>query len=90
LNDEEKEKLLQQHEGRMHGIDGVLQNEKRKQEQELDRALKERLDRRHRMREKQHGKDIRREEAEAEKNAAEALETKKETEKDRLVNEHES
>jgi len=88
LNDDEKEKLLQMHEGRMHGIDGVLENEKRKQEQELDRALKERLDRRHRMREKQHGKDIRREEAEAEKNAAEEFEKNKELEKDRLEKDH--
>lgn len=60
----------------MHGIDNVLEAEKRKQEQELDRALKERLDRRHRMREKQHGKDIRREEAEVEKTTTELLEKK--------------
>jgi hypothetical protein len=58
LNDEEKEHLLQTHEKNLHNIDNLLEVEKRKQEQELDRALKERLDRRHRLKEKQHGAQI--------------------------------
>ena len=58
------------HEGRMHNIGGMLESERKKQEHELDRALKERLDRRHRMREKQHGKDIRNEEQQVEANAS--------------------
>jgi hypothetical protein len=66
LDDGEKERILQEHEGRMHNIDNVLDAEKHKQQQELDRALKERLDRRHRMREKIHGKDIRNEETKIE------------------------
>lgn len=66
----------------MTSINDVLDNEKRKQEHELDRALKERLDRRHRMREKQHGKDIRRENAEAEVKASDELEKKKEESKE--------
>jgi hypothetical protein len=82
LDGEEKERLLQQHEGRMNNITDVMDAEKRKQEHELDRALKERLDKRHRMREKQHGKDIRKENAEAEQQAAEELEKKKEQQKE--------
>jgi hypothetical protein len=37
----------------------LLDGEKKKQEQELDRALKERLDRRHRLKDKKHGREIR-------------------------------
>ena len=55
LNEEEKERLLQMHEAQLHNIDSMLETEKRKQEQELDRALKERLDRRHRLKDKMHG-----------------------------------
>lgn len=88
LDDAEKERLLQQHEGRMHNITGMLDNEKKKQEHELDRALKERLDRRHRMREKQHGKDIRNEEQLVEANAAEDLERKRVEQKERLEKEY--
>lgn len=40
--------------------------------------MKERLDRRHRMREKQHGKDIRKEQEQVEQKAAEEYEKKKE------------
>lgn len=84
LDEAERERLLQSHESRLHNIDGMLENEKRKQEHELDRALKERLDRRHRLREKQHGKDIRKEEAAVEENATEQLEAKKAQAKERL------
>lgn len=84
LDDGEKERILQQHEGRMHNIDSVLDSEKQKQQQELDRALKERLDRRHRMREKIHGKDIRNEEAKVEQEASEKLEKAKEEAKQNL------
>lgn len=88
LNDEEKEKLLQQHENRLHTIDNVLEQEKRKQEQELDRALKERLDRRHRLKDKQHGKEIRKEQAAIEKEAADQYESKKEEQKQKMAQEH--
>jgi len=76
------------HEGRMHNIGGMLESERKKQEHELDRALKERLDRRHRMREKQHGKDIRNEEQQVEANASEQLEKKRVEAKERLENEY--
>jgi len=59
LNDDEKEQLLKHHEIRLHNIDNLLDGEKKKQEQELDRALKERLDRRHRLKDKKHGREIR-------------------------------
>lgn len=72
----------------MNAVSDVMDAEKRKQEHELDRALKERLDRRHRMREKQHGKDIRKENAEAEQAAAEELERKKEEAKAQLEKDH--
>jgi len=58
-----------------------MDNEKKKQEHELDRALKERLDRRHRMKEKQHGKDIRKEQEAVEQKALEEFEQKKEATK---------
>ena len=48
FNDQEKNLLLKNHEDRLHNIDNLLEVEKRKQEQELDRALKLRLDRRNR------------------------------------------
>lgn len=59
MNDDEKEQLLKHHEIRLHNIDNLLDGEKKKQEQELDRALKERLDRRHRLKDKKHGREIR-------------------------------
>lgn len=88
LDDAEKERLLQMHEGRMHNITGMLESEKKKQEHELDRALKERLDRRHRMREKQHGKDIRHEEQQVEADAADQIEKKRSEAKERLEKEY--
>jgi hypothetical protein len=90
LDDSEKERMLQQHEGRLHNIDNVLDNEKKKQEHELDRALKERLDRRHRMKEKQHGKDIRKEQEAVEQKALADFEQKKEDTKDKLEQEHQA
>ena len=54
FNDKEKNLLLKNHEDRLHNIDNLLEVEKRKQEQELDRALKLRLDRRNRQNEKLH------------------------------------
>ena len=90
LDEAEKERILQQHESRMHGIEDTLTQEKKKQEQELDRALKERLDRRHRMREKQHGKDIRKEEQQIEQQAADEYERMNKETKDQLAKEHDS
>jgi hypothetical protein len=88
LDDQEKEKILQQHETRMHNIDTVLETEKRKQEQELDRALKERLDRRHRIREKLNGKEIRREHGKIDTQAEQNLAQKKEAKFIELEKEH--
>ena len=58
LNDEEREQLLKAHETGLNNITNVLENEKKRQEQELDRALQERLARRHRLKESQHKLDI--------------------------------
>ena len=88
LNEEEKERILQQHERGLHNIDNMLEIEKRKQEQELDRALKERLDRRHRLKEKQHGNDIRKEQAVIEKQTHEEFEQKKKETNDDLAKQH--
>lgn len=90
LNDEEKERLLQTHEKNLHNIDNLLEVEKRKQEQELDRALKERLDRRHRLKEKQHGSHIRQEQASVEKDAVEEFDQKKKSTLDEISKQHES
>ena len=89
LSDEEKEKLLQQHENCLHNIESLLEVETKKQEHELDRALKERLDRRHRLKEKQHSKDIRNDCKDAEHEVNELYEEKKKSEIARLSKEHE-
>ena len=39
LNEDERESLLRTHEAGLLNINGVLENEKKRQEQELDRAL---------------------------------------------------
>ena len=58
LTAEEKENLLKAHEARLHYIDNMMDGEKKRQEQELDRALKERMERRRRAQDKLHSKDI--------------------------------
>ena len=54
LTEHQKEMLLKAHELGLHNIQEVLEAEKKRQEQELDRALQERLARRHRIKESQH------------------------------------
>jgi ribosomal protein L14E/L6E/L27E len=61
LTEEDKEKLLHVHETQLNAIDSILDIERRKQENELDRALKERLDKRHRIKEKKSGRQMREE-----------------------------
>jgi len=58
LTQEEKESLLKAHEARLNYIDNMMDGEKKRQEQELDRALKERLEKRRKAQEKIHAKDI--------------------------------
>jgi len=58
LTQEEKENLLKAHEARLNYIDNLMDGEKKRQEQELDRALKERLEKRRKAQEKIHAKDI--------------------------------
>lgn len=52
LTEEEKEFLMKSHEGNMHNIETIMDNEKKRQDQELDRALKDRVERRRRLKEK--------------------------------------
>ena len=67
LTPEEKEKLLKNHENNLNQLSGLMDADKKRQEQELDRILKERLERRRKLKEKQHAKEIKEETKEAEK-----------------------
>ena len=58
LTPEEKERLLKNQEENEDLIGELLAKDKASQEMELDRLLKERLDRRRRLKEKQHAKEI--------------------------------
>ena len=58
LTAEEKERLLKNQEENEDLIGELLAKDKASQEMELDRLLKERLDRRRRLKEKQHAKEI--------------------------------
>ncbi len=77
LTAEEKERLLKDHETGLHNINSVLDNEKKRQEQELDRALAERLARRHRTKEAQHKTDIKSDLKKAEKEIADEIKAKR-------------
>jgi tellurite resistance protein len=46
LSEEDRARLLKAHEDAVMGVDAQLADDRRRQEQELDRALKERLERR--------------------------------------------
>ncbi len=89
FNDQEKNLLLKNHEDRLHNIDNLLEVEKRKQEQELDRAMKLRLDCRNRQNEKLHKKDIADALFKAESEISDRFEKKKKEEFERLNKEHE-
>ena len=52
LSDDEKERLLKNQELNLENIKSLMEKEKVHQEQEFDRVLKERLDRRRRLKEK--------------------------------------
>jgi len=67
LSSEEKERLLKNHEQNLMQISGLMDSDKKRQEQELDRILKERLERRRKLKEKQHAKEIKAETKVAEK-----------------------
>jgi valyl-tRNA synthetase len=67
LSAEEKEKLLKNHEANLNSLSGLMDADKKRQEQELDRILKERLERRRKLKEKQFAKEIKEETKEAEK-----------------------
>lgn len=88
LNEDDKEQLLKAHEAGLHNINSVLDNEKKRQEQELDRALQERLTRRHRMKDSQHKIDIKAELKVEEKQITDQIEAQKESEVQRLSKEH--
>jgi hypothetical protein len=65
LTPEEKERLLKNQEENEDLIGELLAKDKASQEMELDRLLKERLDRRRRLKEKQHAKEIAKETVQA-------------------------
>jgi hypothetical protein len=66
LSAEEKERLLKNHDANVANLQGMIDADRRRQEQELDRMLKERLERRRKLLEKQHSKEIKAESDEAE------------------------
>lgn len=76
LSAEEKERLLKNHEQNIMQLSGLMDADKKRQEQELDRILKERLERRRKLKEKQHAKEIREEGKDAEKRISEEYDQK--------------
>lgn len=66
LTAEEKERLLKNHDQNVAHLASLIDADKRRQEQELDRMLKERLERRRKLLEKQHAPEIKKESEEAE------------------------
>jgi len=66
LTEEEKEFLMKNHEGNMHNIESIMEGEKKRQDQEFDRALRDRMERRKRLKEKLFKKDIKQEQRELE------------------------
>lgn len=58
LTDAEKEQLLRNHEFNLNGIDGIMNEERKIQDQSLEKAIKDRLERRQRLLEKRNKKDI--------------------------------
>jgi hypothetical protein len=58
LSEEEKRRMLQAQEENLNQIIDIMDADRKRQEQELDRVLKERLERRRRLKEKAHKKDI--------------------------------
>lgn len=67
LSAEEKERLLKNHEQNIVQLSGLMDVDKKRQEQELDRILKERLERRRKLKEKQFANEIKAESQDAEK-----------------------
>ena len=66
LTAEEKERLLKNHEAGLAQLGDLMAMDKKRQEQELDRILKERLERRRKLKEKQFATEIKAEGKEAE------------------------
>jgi len=76
LSGEEKERLLKNHEQNLNQLSGLMDMDKKRQEQELDRILKERLDRRRKLKEKQFAKEIKEETKTAEKRIGDEFDQK--------------
>ena len=58
MTEEEKQRLLRNQEDNLESIKSILDKDKQAQEQEFDKILKERLDRRRRLREKEKAKEL--------------------------------
>jgi hypothetical protein len=58
MTEDEKKRMIQTHEENMNAISGIMDADKKRQEQELDRILKDRLERRRNLKERQHKKEI--------------------------------
>ena len=58
LSEAEKEALLKYHEINLADIDAIMDDEKRAHEAELERALKERVDKRRKMLERKYRREI--------------------------------
>mmetsp|Transcript_7555 Transcript_7555/g.5444 ORF Transcript_7555/g.5444 Transcript_7555/m.5444 type:complete len:162 (-) Transcript_7555:2519-3004(-) len=61
LTEAEKEQLLRNHEFNLTGIDGIMNEERKIQDQSLEKAIKDRLERRQRLLEKRNKKEIKNE-----------------------------
>lgn len=89
LDENEKESLMKGHEGNMRDIEMAMETEKKSQDQEMDRALRERMERRRRLKEKLNKKAITKGQREAEKLVETEINEKRAMEMATIQNEHE-
>lgn len=77
LSEEDRARMLKAHEDALMAVDNQLADDKRRQEQELDRALKERLERRKQAKKKLNKEDLNAEVGDATAEVNEAFSDKK-------------
>jgi hypothetical protein len=84
LNDAEKANLLSHHAQSMDGIEKMLENDRKKQENELDAALRNRIANRRKKKELQNKKDIAAEMKKAEEELNKEAEQRKKQEAEKI------
>lgn len=77
LSEAEKEQMLRQHYQSLTGIDELMENDRRKQESDLEKAIKERADRRRKALEQKYKKEINTEIKEGEQVIKDEIEARK-------------